>query len=479
MDETEKGWFIQYIDRDPKKIEKQAQAERNEKADLDEEVRVQRLIDAQIAAAAKDKGERDTDAGAGDDEEEAVFDPSSHHSISFEFKLSSAKSKGKKPPLKRVVEFQDRDGHRDRGVGVSSAIPSLSSAHLRNVEQGQAARIDTEGGESVGEEEREQLPVEVEEDEEVFYDGCDSEEEDREYPREECENLGDEMVVGCGTEEDSERSDDVGAEGGAGPETEERSRTGNIPQPPPIKESELPDPIGERRSRPSGQMSDMDMDVDTTVSSEVGAGGGGLGRDGAAGKQDVKERVRSTVKKSVQGLHHKEGARDPILSTAGTVGMGDRAGRGGSGSTIDGGRMEEAGKRPKETVAGPRPGGSMLEQLMREEESARIAAMETEDRRSRRDYWLHPGIQVKIMSKTVGGGKFYKTKGDVLAVLERYVGEVRVVVDGKRAVLRIDQQELQTVIPKVTGIQCLIVRASLSLSLHLLLGRCVVAEGGG
>ena len=36
VDETEKGWFIQYIDRDPKLIAKKAQDELREKAELDE-----------------------------------------------------------------------------------------------------------------------------------------------------------------------------------------------------------------------------------------------------------------------------------------------------------------------------------------------------------------------------------------------------------------------------------------------------------
>ena len=51
VDETEKGWFIQYIDRDPKVLARQAQAEQRQKFELDEEERRKRDIAAQVLAA--------------------------------------------------------------------------------------------------------------------------------------------------------------------------------------------------------------------------------------------------------------------------------------------------------------------------------------------------------------------------------------------------------------------------------------------
>ena len=53
VDETEKGWFIQYIDRDPRLLAKQAAADQRKVYELDEEERMKRTIDAQVAAAAK------------------------------------------------------------------------------------------------------------------------------------------------------------------------------------------------------------------------------------------------------------------------------------------------------------------------------------------------------------------------------------------------------------------------------------------
>lgn len=37
MDETEKGWYVQWIDRDPRLLAMQEAAARREKADLDDE----------------------------------------------------------------------------------------------------------------------------------------------------------------------------------------------------------------------------------------------------------------------------------------------------------------------------------------------------------------------------------------------------------------------------------------------------------
>jgi DNA/RNA-binding protein KIN17 len=61
------------------------------------------------------------------------------------------------------------------------------------------------------------------------------------------------------------------------------------------------------------------------------------------------------------------------------------------------------------------------------------------------DAWLHAGIYVRIMNKKVSGGSLYKKKGRVLKVIDSYVGEVEV-DDG--ATVRIDQEELETVVPK-------------------------------
>jgi len=57
VDETEKGWFIAYIDRDPKLLARQLLAEQRQKYEIDEEERHKREIAAQILAAEQRLGE--------------------------------------------------------------------------------------------------------------------------------------------------------------------------------------------------------------------------------------------------------------------------------------------------------------------------------------------------------------------------------------------------------------------------------------
>jgi DNA/RNA-binding protein KIN17 len=53
VDYTEKGWFIQYIDRDPETIKKQEQTKAKEKMDMDDEERTAIFIKKQIERAAE------------------------------------------------------------------------------------------------------------------------------------------------------------------------------------------------------------------------------------------------------------------------------------------------------------------------------------------------------------------------------------------------------------------------------------------
>ncbi|KAL0549571.1 hypothetical protein IC582_014056 [Cucumis melo] len=88
-------------------------------------------------------------------------------------------------------------------------------------------------------------------------------------------------------------------------------------------------------------------------------------------------------------------------------------------------------------------GLSSLEELMKEEEMKK-------EKLNRKDYWLCDGIIVKIMSKDLAEKGYYKQKGVVRKVIDKYVGEIEM-LDGKH-VLRVDQEELETVIPQIGGL---------------------------
>ena len=77
----------------------------------------------------------------------------------------------------------------------------------------------------------------------------------------------------------------------------------------------------------------------------------------------------------------------------------------------------------------------------------------TDDKIDRKDNWLYPTLVVKVLNDKINEGKYYKEKGVVLRVIDTYVGEVRM-SDG--TILRIDQEQLQTVLPKVGEVLLLV-----------------------
>ncbi|KAK2650208.1 hypothetical protein Ddye_017697 [Dipteronia dyeriana] len=84
-----------------------------------------------------------------------------------------------------------------------------------------------------------------------------------------------------------------------------------------------------------------------------------------------------------------------------------------------------------------------LEELMREEEKAK-------EKMYRKNYWLCEGIIVKVMSKPLANKGYYKQKGVVRKVIDKYVVEIET-LDNKH-VLRVDQDELETIIPHIGGL---------------------------
>ncbi|XP_073009470.1 KIN17-like protein [Typha latifolia] len=100
-------------------------------------------------------------------------------------------------------------------------------------------------------------------------------------------------------------------------------------------------------------------------------------------------------------------------------------------------------KKSKGSAAAGGGGSSALDELMKEEEKIK-------ERSNRKDYWLCEGIIVKVMSKSLAEKGYYKQKGVVKRVIDRYVGEIEMLES--KHVLRIDQEELETVIPQIGGI---------------------------
>ena len=100
---------------------------------------------------------------------------------------------------------------------------------------------------------------------------------------------------------------------------------------------------------------------------------------------------------------------------------------------------------------------SKVEQVMQKELRAKSELKESKRASSAHDVryehqerpWLLPGIIVKVMSKALREHGYYKKKGKVLKVIDDFVGELEMM--DSTDVLRVDQAELETVVPNPGG----------------------------
>eukprot|EP00986_Skeletonema_menzelii_P004594 scaffold1572_cov141-Skeletonema_menzelii.AAC.9 len=72
------------------------------------------------------------------------------------------------------------------------------------------------------------------------------------------------------------------------------------------------------------------------------------------------------------------------------------------------------------------------------------------------DYWLYRDIIVRIINKKLSDGQYYKRKAIVDKVIDKYEARVEVLESSRKAndggdILRLDQDDLETVIPKELG----------------------------
>ncbi|KAG4074109.1 hypothetical protein HA402_014314 [Bradysia odoriphaga] len=82
---------------------------------------------------------------------------------------------------------------------------------------------------------------------------------------------------------------------------------------------------------------------------------------------------------------------------------------------------------------------SALDEIMKIEEYKKEKA-------NRKDYWLSEGIVVKLITKSLGD-KYYKQKGVVVEVIEKYRAKIKLLETGEK--VKIDQAHVETVIPAV------------------------------
>lgn len=95
---------------------------------------------------------------------------------------------------------------------------------------------------------------------------------------------------------------------------------------------------------------------------------------------------------------------------------------------------------------------SALEEIMEEEEARKKRKLDSESSKRKeksevKDYWLKENIVVKIVTKSLGD-KYYKQKGYVKQVLDKFVAVV-VPLSDTGSKIKLDQDHLETVVPAV------------------------------
>ncbi|XP_011873114.1 PREDICTED: DNA/RNA-binding protein KIN17 [Vollenhovia emeryi] len=95
VDETEKGWFITYIDRDPETLAAQEKKAKKEKMDKDDEERLMDFIDKQI-----EKAKQDTKEEEGETSKTPLMRPENDTPLVLDIKLKP------KPKLLPVLEIK-------------------------------------------------------------------------------------------------------------------------------------------------------------------------------------------------------------------------------------------------------------------------------------------------------------------------------------------------------------------------------------
>ena len=98
--------------------------------------------------------------------------------------------------------------------------------------------------------------------------------------------------------------------------------------------------------------------------------------------------------------------------------------------------------------AGGTKKSSALEEIMQDEKK-RKAAVEGKEKKPKevKDYWLKKNIVVKIVTKSLGE-KYYKQKGHVIEVIDKYAAVVALLGSGGGGI-KLDQDHLETVVPAI------------------------------
>uniref|UniRef100_L7MAX6 DNA/RNA-binding protein Kin17 WH-like domain-containing protein n=1 Tax=Rhipicephalus pulchellus TaxID=72859 RepID=L7MAX6_RHIPC len=120
VDETEKGWFITYIDRDPDTIRRQESLAKKEKLDLDDQDRLAKFIDRQIE---RDRGRKGEEATATTDFTELKRENEEEKVV---FKLAASSSKQQEEAAQKESKVNPLEVAANKAAEKHKALSSSS-----------------------------------------------------------------------------------------------------------------------------------------------------------------------------------------------------------------------------------------------------------------------------------------------------------------------------------------------------------------
>lgn len=169
-----------------------------------------------------------------------------------------------------------------------------------------------------------------------------------------------------------------------------------------------------------------------TEEAEAEDGGEGDGGENEGDDNTAEERKKTDVKVEI--------VYKPTLTIAPIVKKSIFA-------TTDAPSLSESRPREKRKL-------SAMEQIMQEnemrkkrEEEKKALSKQEASKEDDRDDWLFVGLIVKVLNKTLAGGKYYKNKGRITKITDTYLADVTLL--DSNTVIKIDQEELETVIPAI------------------------------
>jgi DNA/RNA-binding protein KIN17 len=133
VDETEKGWFIAWIDNSPKALEKAEASMKKDRATISDEQRERQLIAEQIERAAAEKEENEAGPSTTPPVEEGLKRDESSEKVVLSFTAkplampAAAPSGFKMNPLKATVNPLKANPLKRPNVFKSAATPAASS----------------------------------------------------------------------------------------------------------------------------------------------------------------------------------------------------------------------------------------------------------------------------------------------------------------------------------------------------------------